>query len=556
MSSSDENTVLSAIGARTILNLICKLFFRFLHFFLNALILRQIDGNILGIANVRLQLLYTTILFLSREAFRRTVPKLNSIRSIQHYINLIWAVLPAGLLMTFIWLPITLYYKTDSAEKYPFYHQACVYYALAAFIELLSEPLYLLATVTLNYQINIYIEMFASTLGFTIQAFLVYRHSESALYYYGLGYIVYALLITSTYYLYFLTRTKQNRQRLFLITSLQDLMIKPTSPFVDSSVWNETTTFFKQGVWMKILTEGERYVMSLFNLISYKDQGVFDIINNLGSLLPRLIFSTLEESAYAYFRQTLSRTKTVNDQHVRDDEMLVHPRKDEPTIASSPTSTEQQTIKQNAFTFYNYLLRCVIIISFIVIIFGMPYSRFLLNLYGGTALTEGPGPLLLRLYCIYILFLAVNGITEAFSQATMSIEELETYKNRIAMFAIVYLGVFYILIQLLGVHGIIIANCLNMSARIITNSFHIYRYFRGNQWSEPFQFSLHYLFILCFTSFICFYSERWFSNSLLHFGFGSVLGLGILFLTWREEREMIHYINCIRRLNREQKKAE
>ena len=65
---------------------------------------------------------------------------------------------------------------------------------------------------------------------------------------------------------------------------------------------------------MKLLTEGERYIMSLFNLVSYKDQGIFDIINNLGSLLPRLIFSTLEESAYAYFQQTLARTKTTSDQ--------------------------------------------------------------------------------------------------------------------------------------------------------------------------------------------------------------------------------------------------
>jgi hypothetical protein len=80
---------------------------------------------------------------------------------------------------------------------------------------------------------------------------------------------------------------------------------------------------------MKILTEGERYLMSLFNLVSYKDQGIYDTINNLGSLLPRLIFSTLEESAYAYFQQTLSRTKTSNDQHIQDDQMLIQPRNDQ-----------------------------------------------------------------------------------------------------------------------------------------------------------------------------------------------------------------------------------
>ncbi|CAF1105457.1 unnamed protein product [Adineta steineri] len=427
MSSSNENIVLSAIGTRTVLNLLCKLLFRFLHFFLNALIFRQIDGNIIGIANVRLQLLYTTILFLSREAFRRTVPKLTDIRSVQLYINLIWSIVPVGL--SIITFSLILCINTDNAEKYPYYYHACFFYAFAAFIEILSEPFYLLATVTLNYHINIYIEMFASTIGFTLQAFLIYKNSESALYYYGFGYIIYSLLITLSYYIYFLTRQNGERHRLFLITSFKDLLIRPTSPYVDYKLFSETKTFFYQGIWMKILTEGERYIMSIFNLVSYKDQGIFDTINNLGSLLPRLIFSTLEESAYAYFQQTLQRTKTIHDEHIQDDEMLVKPRQDEQINEVPPSPTEQQTIRLNALTFYNYLLRFVIITSLLVITFGIPYSRFLLNLYGGSNLIEGPGPLLLRLYCIYILFLAINGITEAFAQATINLSCFILYSN-------------------------------------------------------------------------------------------------------------------------------
>lgn len=328
-SSNDETVVLSAIGTRTVLNLICKLLFRFLHFFLNSLIIHHIDPNIIGIANVRLQLLYTTILFLSREAFRRTVPKLTNVHSVHLYINLTWLILPTGLFIISLALPFTLFIQTDNAEKYPFYYQACVFYAVAAFIELLSEPLYLLATVKLNYHVNIYIEMFASMIGFSTQAILVYSHPESALYYYGFGYIFYSLLITSSYYLYFFTRNINERHRLFEIRTFKDLLIKPTTPYVDHRLLNETITFFKQGIWMKILTEGERYIMSLFNLVSYKDQGIFDIINNLGSLLPRLIFSTLEESAYAYFQQTLARTKTTTtDQHIQDDQLLTRKRND------------------------------------------------------------------------------------------------------------------------------------------------------------------------------------------------------------------------------------
>jgi hypothetical protein len=92
-----------------------------------------------------------------------------------------------------------------------------------------------------------------------------------------------------------------------------------------------------------------------------------------------------------------------------------------------------------------------------------------------------------------------------------------------------------------------------MSARIITNSYHIYRYFHGVKWSKPFQFSFSYLFALSFSFCICSYSEMWLTNPLIHFSLGAVLGLGMLILTWNEEKEMIHYIYCIIRLNREKK---
>jgi oligosaccharide translocation protein RFT1 len=386
-------------------------------------------------------------------------------------------------------------------------------------------------------------------IGFSIQAILIYYNREFALYYYGFGYIIYSLLITLSYYLYFFSCNEEKRHRLFEIKSFKDLIIKPTTPYVDHKLLNETITFFRQGIWMKILTEGERYIMSLFNLVSYKDQGIFDTINNLGSLLPRLIFSTLEESAYAYFQQTLARTKTANDEQTSTG--IYFPSKTKVIYIY----LENRTIVLNALTFYNYLLRFVIVLSFLVIAFGIPYSRFILNLYGGSNLIDGSGPTLLRLYCIYILFLAVNGITEAFSQATMSIKQLENYKNLISIFAFIYLGIFYILIKLIGINGIIIANCLNMSLRIITNLGYIHRYFHGIQWSKPFEFSWFYIFSLGFCSFLCFYSEQWFSHSFIHFSFGAILGLGMLLLTWKEEREMIHYIYCILRLNRETKKT-
>ena len=58
--------------------------------------------------------------------------------------------------------------------------------------------------------------------------------------------------------------------------------------------------FFRQSLLKQLLTEGERYILS-FSSISMHDQGIFDIVNNLGSLFARFLFQPLEEGFYLYF---------------------------------------------------------------------------------------------------------------------------------------------------------------------------------------------------------------------------------------------------------------
>jgi oligosaccharide translocation protein RFT1 len=68
-----------------------------------------------------------------------------------------------------------------------------------------------------------------------------------------------------------------------------------------------TWTFFKQGILKQLLTEGERYIMTFFDVLTFDEQGVYDLVSNLGSLAARFIFLPIEESAYFYFAQTLQR---------------------------------------------------------------------------------------------------------------------------------------------------------------------------------------------------------------------------------------------------------
>ncbi len=46
-------------------------------------------------------------------------------------------------------------------------------------------------------------------------------------------------------------------------------------------------SFLGQGVLKQVLTEGERYVMTVLSLLSLAEQGIYDVVSNLGSLAAR-----------------------------------------------------------------------------------------------------------------------------------------------------------------------------------------------------------------------------------------------------------------------------
>jgi oligosaccharide translocation protein RFT1 len=73
-------------------------------------------------------------------------------------------------------------------------------------------------------------------------------------------------------------------------------------------------SFLKQGFMKQLLTDGERYVMTLFNTLQFDQQGVYDVVNNLGSLAARFLFKPVETSAYFYFSQLVQREVSIKKQ--------------------------------------------------------------------------------------------------------------------------------------------------------------------------------------------------------------------------------------------------
>nr|CAD7198568.1 unnamed protein product [Timema douglasi] len=297
-------------------------------------------------------------------------------------------------------------------------------------------------------------------------------------------------------------------------------------PPVNYRLANLTWSFFKQGVLKQVLTEGERYIMTLFSVLTFYEQGMYDVVNNLGSLAARFLFRPIEDAAYFYFSQMVRRDAPIQEQNQKH------------------MSESSNVLCQ--------LLRCITSLGLVILVFGQSYSTLLLFLYGGRGLISGPGPTLMRAHCLSVLLLAVNGVTECYSFATMSTRQLDRYNYMMALLSILFLIVSWGLTTLLGGVGFILANCCNMAARIAHSVQFIKEKYHGTTY-QPLKGLVpgsYFLGMLVFTGTLTKISEMYLfdSHKLLHLCIGAV-SFALVLLAWGyEERELVRLgVNRLRR---------
>ncbi|XP_010374500.1 protein RFT1 homolog isoform X2 [Rhinopithecus roxellana] len=392
--------------------LILQVLFRLITFVLNAFILRFLSKEIVGVVNVRLTLLYSTTLFLAREAFRRACLSGVTQRDWSQTLNLLWLTVPLGvfwsLFLGWVWLQLL---EVPDPHVVPHYATGVVLFGLSAVVELLGEPFWVLAQAHMFVKLKVIAESLSVILKSILTAFLVLWLPHWGLYIFSLA-----------------------------------------QAFINWKEAKLTWSFFKQSFLKQILTEGERYVMTFLNVLNFGDQGVYDIVNNLGSLVARLIFQPIEESFYIFFAKVLEREKDATLQKQED-------------VAVAAAVLES-------------LLKLALLAGLTITVFGFAYSQLALDIYGGAMLSSGSGPVLLRSYCFYVLLLAINGVTECFTFAAMSKEEVDRYNFVMLALSSSFLVLSYLLTRWCGSVGFILANCFNMGIRITQSLCFIHRYYR------------------------------------------------------------------------------
>ncbi|XP_038667928.1 protein RFT1 homolog [Scyliorhinus canicula] len=431
--------------------------FRLLTFLLNAFTLRYVSKETIGVVNVRLTLLYSTILFLSREAFRKACLNVGAEQKWAQVINLLWLTVPLGvvwaLFLCWIWLQLV---TIPDPALIPHYEVGVVAFGLSAIVELLSEPLWVLAQAHMLVRLKVIAESIAMVAKCVLTVLCVTIAPHWGLCIFSLAQLLYSSCLLACYVLYFVkfVGSQEAQRKSFPISTLGDLMPKflchqhVLNPRLAILTW----TFYKQSFLKQVLTEGERYVMTFLNVLNFGDQGVYDIVNNLGSLVARFLFLPIEESFYVFFVKVLERGKDIGHQKREDVSM--------------------------AATVLEMLVKLVLLIGLTITVFGYSYSHLALDIYGGSMLSSGSGPILLRCYCVYVLLLAVNGVTECFTFAAMSKEEVDRYNLMMMALSLAFLGLSYYLTWWKGAVGFILANCLNMGFRIAHSLQYISHYFK------------------------------------------------------------------------------
>lgn len=173
-----------------------------------------------------------------------------------------------------------------------------------------------------------------------------------------------------------------------------------------------------------------------------------------GSLIARILFQPLEEMGRTFFSKLL---------------------------LSGDSDDEKKKNEKTAANVLLLLIRFHILLGLVFICFATNYTSTLIDLLLGRLWSTGEEkvPSVLAMYCVYVPFMGVNGITESFVQAVATKQDLSRLSYFMVLFSICFMtaGVVFMHYLHLGAIGLILANMVNLGIRICYSWYFITQYF-------------------------------------------------------------------------------
>ncbi|KAL5332162.1 Rft protein-domain-containing protein [Aspergillus crustosus] len=485
--ATEPNNMLVPAVSGTAMLICVQLASRLFIFASNQMILRSLSPSTLGIA-AQVDLFLISIIYFSRESIRAAIQRQpvqsSSATSItlqdtvsssdksktetqatssQSIVNMSYLSIVMGFVVSLTSVALYLHFVSIEVSETAYYRASVAVTAAAALIELGSEPFFAVLQHYMLYSKRAAVEISAAffknliTSGVSMWAAWG-GHSLGALPF-ALGHLSYSLILFGGYYL---AAIYQSSSWHF---SLLPLPIKPSDKsayFADRfprHLLSLSANVFIQSVVKHLLTQGDSLILAA--MTNLQDQGIYSLASNYGGLLARILLQPIEESSRNIFSSLLS-------------------------------SREGRSRDANIGTAKALLLnimRAYMVMLVLIIPLGPTLAPSVLHFLGGPRWTAPEVSDLLALYCYYVPFLAFNGICEAFVSSTASPAQLRKQAAWMALFSALFVLTAYIFLSIggLGARGLVYANIVNMSARIIWSFSFIKQYLHQNKFDLELQ---------------------------------------------------------------------
>ncbi|KAI1467757.1 Rft-1-domain-containing protein [Daldinia caldariorum] len=496
----------SAVHGASLL-IILQIASRAVTFVANQLLLRFLTAQLLGVST-QLEVYYISVLFFARESLRVAIQRQESpssasnstsdstdnhsraenVRDSQSVVNIahISLLLGLGASAGLGWAYLS--YVDVATASTPYLDVSLRIYAVAAIVELLSEP----AFVILQYRLRFGPRAAAESVATFLRCLITFgaanwawkKGLEIGVLPFALGQLAYGTGLLAVYAWYGARLASDEGFSVFLrqnTPSKQETDAKskttraPDANYVLGYFYRPTLqlaySLTAQSFVKHILTQGDTFLVSI--LSDPRSQGVYALANNYGSLLARLVFQPIEESSRNYFSKLLS---------------------------SAKSSPEEQAIAK-ARSDLEALLKFYVLLSIVVVTVGPYAAPLLVQIVAGTKWSaSGAGAVLAR-YCLYIPLLAINGVAEAFVSSVATESEVHRQSSWMVAFSLAFgiAGFVSLRVLDLGAVGLVYANSINMLCRIVWSGSFISRYFRANgvdfSWSSVLPSGLAFLVV-------------------------------------------------------------
>jgi len=423
-------------------------------FALNQALVRWTSPEVFGMASVQLELLLSTMLFLSREGIRLALlrEKLNTRAQVQRFVNLSW--LPSAILCLIsvglaVWGAVQ---QTPSSAV----SRVSFLYCVGAVLEAAGEPWVNM----FQNQAELVPKMKAESVGVLVKSavtFLCVAFLGLEVVGFGIAQIAYGLV----YLLVLISHTTTIQVgRKNCVASFKEFLPRFVSAKDDDEPEQGTVfgrraisiafSAFGSSVLKHFLTEGDKIFLSLTQ--SHYDQGIYALANNYASLIVRVLFLPLEDSSRVAFSKLSQQITTQRD-----------------------TRHSREALHQSRQLFAR-LLRFVGLIGMVFPLFGPSYVKLAVRYAFNTKWRGTEIEQTLVAFCFYIFVLGINGISEAFVHVVTSAGGFGRINTGLVVSFLIYAVFSTLLVPRVGTCGVVYAGTFAMIARIVSSILFLQRF--------------------------------------------------------------------------------